>query len=68
MEKVETITRHRSGNPHIENSKITWIEFLIYCPPLTEADMYDVAIALLSGGFIHSGGYTYYLTGINLRD
>lgn len=69
MEKVETITRHKSGNPMLENNKITWIEFVAEIQPQTEDELHMYAIRLLNGQFlICDNGYTYFLTGIKLRD
>lgn len=69
MEKVEVITRHKSGNPTVEKSNITWIEFISYVNPESENEMNKYAIQLLNGSFIYSAdGYTYFLTGLNLRD
>jgi hypothetical protein len=69
MEKVEVITRHKSGNPKEEKSNITWIEFISFVNPQSENEMYKYAIQLLNGSFIYStDGYTYFLTGLNLRD
>lgn len=69
MNKVETIQRHKSGNPKLERLSITWIEFIGYVNPQSEMEMYKYAIQLLNGDFIYStDGYTYFLTGINLRD
>lgn len=69
MSKVETITRHKSGNARVESSGITWIEFLSFIHPESEEEMYKYAIQLLNGDFLYSlDGYTYFLTGINLRE
>jgi hypothetical protein len=69
MEKVEVITRHKSGNPKEEKSNITWIEFLSFIKPESENEMNKYAIHLLNGSFLHSDdGFTYFLTGLNLRD
>ena len=69
MDKVEVIQRHKSGNPKIENSNITWIEFLSFVKPETEQEMYKYATILLNGEFLISpDGYTYFLNGINLRE
>jgi len=69
MNKIETIRRHKAGNPKIENSLITWIEFISYIKPESENEMYKYAIQLLNGDFLYSAdGYTYFLNGLNLRD
>jgi hypothetical protein len=68
MEKIEVITRHKSGNPKAENTCITWIEFLSIIRPESEGEMHKYAIQLLNGDFLYSEGYTYFLTGLNLRD
>lgn len=68
MEKIEVMTRHKSGNPKEEKSSITWIEFLSFIKPESEGEMYKYAIQLLNGDFLYSEGYTYFLTGLNLRD
>lgn len=69
MDKVETIRRHKSGNPKLESSNITWVEFIGYTNPESETEMYRYAIQLLNGDFIYSSdGYTYFLNGVNTRD
>lgn len=69
MDKVETIRRHKSGNPKEDSSNITWIEFVGHIKPESENEMYKYAIQLLNGDFLFStDGYTYFLNGINLRD
>lgn len=69
MDKVETIRKHKSGNPNEDNQLITWIEFLTDIKPESETGMYSLAIQLLNGDFLFGeNGYTYFLNGINLRD
>ena len=68
MDKVETIRRHKSGNPKLESSNITWVEFIGYTNPESETEMHRYAIQLLNGDFIYSSdGYTYFLNGVNTR-
>jgi hypothetical protein len=68
MDKVETIRKHKYGNPKDESQMITWIEFLSDIKPESEDEMYDYAIRLLNGDFLYGiNGYTYFLNGINLR-
>lgn len=69
MDKVETIRKHKSGNPREGASLITWIEFIAEINPESETEMYRYAIQLLNGDFLYSkDGYTYFLNGLNLRD
>lgn len=69
MDKTETIQKHKTGNPSIENKAITWVEFLSDIKPESESEMHGYAIQLLNGNFLYSdNGYTYFLTGSNLRD
>lgn len=69
MDKVETIKKHKSGNPRQEEANITWVEFLTDIKPESEDEMYKYAIQLLNGDFLYStNGYTYFLNGINLRN
>lgn len=69
MDKVETIRKHKSGNPQLESQNITWVEFLSDIKPESELEMYNYAISLLNGDFLYgTNGYTYFLNGINLRE
>lgn len=69
MDKVETIRKHKSGNPKKENQLITWIEFIFDIQPKSEEEMHRLAISLLNGDFLYlENGYTYFLNGINLRE
>lgn len=69
MDKVETIQKHKTGNPKVENRAVTWIEFLADIRPESESEMYGYAIQLLNGDFLYGdNGYTYFLTGLNFRD
>jgi len=67
MEKVEVITKHTQGNP-IDKVGVTWIEFLQDLKAENEEQINNVAMALLRGSMLFIDGYTYFLTGINLRD
>jgi hypothetical protein len=68
MEKIETIVRHKQGNPNEEKSYITWIEFVAIMKPVTEKHMNNMAISLLNGNFLYGDdGYVYFLNGIKER-
>lgn len=67
MDKIEVITKHLQGKPE-EKSGVTWIEFLQVLNTESEQEMYDAAINLMRGHFFYIGGYTYFLTGVNVRE
>lgn len=67
MDKIEVITKHKQGAPESAVG-ITWIEYMNEANIESEKEMYDHALALLRGDFMYISGYTYFLSGINLRD
>lgn len=68
MAMVEVITKHKCGDPS-KKEYITWVEFMVEVQPESEKEIHKIAIDLLFGNILHaSNGFTYFLTGINLRD
>lgn len=67
MTRVEVITKHKQGEPDGKTG-ITWLEYFKDANIESESEMHDHALALLRGEFMYINGYTYFLTGINLRD